>query len=103
MYNVVAHHSMISFTQQEKGAFPKKGSLSILLVAKSNNFILTFFKPNLFCVGVQNLFCVGVQNLFCVGVQNLFCVDMECKIYFALRWSAKFILPCFFQTKFILR
>jgi len=26
------------------------------------------------------------------GVQNLFCVILECKIYFALFWSAKFIL-----------
>jgi len=29
------------------------------------------------------------------GVQNLFCVFLECKIYFACFWSAKFILRVF--------
>ena len=29
------------------------------------------------------------------GVQNLFCVFLECKIYFACFWSAKFILRLF--------
>ena len=27
-----------------------------------------------------------------LGVQNLFCGRLECKIYFAAAWSAKFIL-----------
>jgi predicted secreted protein len=29
------------------------------------------------------------------GVQNLFCGFLEYKIYFAVFWSAKFILPFF--------
>jgi len=35
---------------------------------------------------------IAINCAFKIFVQNLFCVILECKIYFALSWSAKFIL-----------
>jgi len=63
---------------------------------------------------VQNLFCVFLECkiyfaffwsakfiLRLFGVQNLFCVFLECKIYFASFWSAKFILRRDFVPNFL--
>jgi len=38
---------------------------------------------------------IAINCAFKIFVQNLFCVILECKIYFALFWSAKFILRYF--------
>jgi hypothetical protein len=49
---------------------------------------------------VISIFCYKVI-LPLLGAQNLFCRFLECKIYFAASWSAKFILPLFFVPNFV--
>jgi hypothetical protein len=62
-----------------------------------------FGEKVVFCrlIGVHCYFADWSALLFCrwsakfilpIGVQNLFCDSLECKIYFAIAWSAKFIL-----------
>jgi len=71
--------------------------LSIGILKRVNLKIISrtkkHIKKKVILINLEGPIVVAKFILPSLGVQNLFCPRLECKIYFALAWSAKFILP----------